>query len=231
MPLHDWARESGWDGVHQYWLPELARHIKPQLPAEYRVHLGTVPTVSLETVAAKPDVSVRHWENGIGDRTSPTVAEIGEPEVEVATLTVDPQRAVLVTFHGQLVAVIEVVSPANKDRPSSRATYTARYLGYLKSLVHLLLVDVHQRPFGFSFADALATELAIRQDPLPTPMAITYRVGEPAPNGGSFLGIWSRRLRVGEPLPTLPLPLSVHRSVTVDLEATYSRAAADAYLT
>lgn len=232
MPLHDWNKLDGWDGVHHLWLSELLLHIKPQLPPEYRAHIGTMPAISLDAVALKPDVSVRHWENGKSTETgSEPNSEFSEPETEVATLTLDPQRAVMVTFRGQLVAVVEVVSPANKDRPSSRETYTYRYLGYLKSLANLLLVDVHPRPYGFSFADALVIELQLKRDPLPTPMAIAYRVGGPAPTGGSFLGTWRRQLKIGEPLPKLPLPLSVHRVVNVDLEATYSRAAAGAYLT
>ena len=231
MPLHDWARTEGWDGVHHLWLSELVRHIKPRLPPEYRAHLGTVPAISLDAVATKPDVSVRHWETDNGNKAPAAPNEFGEPEEEVATVALDPDKALMVTYRGQLVAVIEIISPGNKDRPASRATYMARYLGYLKSLVNLMLVDVHPRPLGFSFADALAAELQLERAPLPTPMAIVYRVGEPAPDGGSFLGTWSRRLSVGEPLPTLPLPLSVRSAVTVDLETTYSSAAADAYLT
>jgi hypothetical protein len=37
-------------------------------------------------------------------------------------------------------------------------------------------------------------------------------------------------LTVGAPLPQVRLPLSVQEKVTVDLEATYSRAAVAAYL-
>jgi hypothetical protein len=59
---------------------------------------------------------------------------------------------------------------------------------------------------------------------------MSYRVGEPSPSGGRFLAIWRRPLAAGQPLPTMPLPLSVHLSVLVDLEVTYRRAAADAYL-
>jgi hypothetical protein len=39
-----------------------------------------------------------------------------------------------------------------------------------------------------------------------------------------------RPLAVGKPLPTMPLPLKVHLGIPVDLEATYPRAADDAYL-
>jgi hypothetical protein len=45
-----------------------------------------------------------------------------------------------------------------------------------------------------------------------------------------MLAIWRRPLTAGQPLPTMPLPLTVHLSVPVDLERTYQQAANDAYL-
>ena len=90
------------------------------------------------------------------------------------------------------------------------------------------------RPRGFSVADAITGGLGADLPPLPSPFAAAYRVGEVVPVGndmGSLLGVWRRPLQVGEPLPTLPLPLSVHQSVTIDLEQTYQRAAERAYLT
>jgi hypothetical protein len=61
-------------------------------------------------------------------------------------------------------------------------------------------------------------------------LAATYRVGEPAATGGRLIGIWRRPLQVDAPLPTMPLPLTVHAAIQVNLEETYMRAAADAYL-
>jgi hypothetical protein len=61
-------------------------------------------------------------------------------------------------------------------------------------------------------------------------LAVSYRVGEPAATGGRILGIWRRPLTVGQPLPILKLPLTVDVAIAVDLEQTYGRAAADAYL-
>jgi hypothetical protein len=129
-----------------------------------------------------------------------------------------------------LVAAVELISPRNKDRSSARACYLACYLGYLQEGAHLLLVDVHRRPIHFSFAEALEAELHIALSPLPAPLAASYRVGEPAPEGGRLIAIWRRSLRRGEPLPFMPLPLNVHTALHVDLEATYAMAAADAYL-
>jgi len=50
------------------------------------------------------------------------------------------------------------------------------------------------------------------------------------PPGGRLLAIWRFPLKVGGVLPTVPLPLAVDLSVAVNLDATYARAAADAYL-
>jgi hypothetical protein len=153
-----------------------------------------------------------------------------EPDEEVAVATLDPTAAVYVERDGRLVAAIELISPRNKDRPVARDTWVSRYAGYLLEGVHLLLVDLHPQPQGFSFADRIARSLGMTQpEPLP-PMAVAYRVGEPVPEGGRLLGIWRRPLTVGEPLPTLPLPLDVDRDVSVDLETTYAHAAADAYI-
>src|SRR5436309_834512 len=99
--------------------------------------------------------------------------------------------------------------------------------------VHPVLVDVLPRPKGFSFSDAITAGLGMELPPLPPPFAAAYRVGEVVPVGddmGSLVGLWRRPLRVGQPLPTLPLPLTVHRAVVIDLEATYQRAAKRAYL-
>src|SRR5207248_11055299 len=124
----------------------------------------------------------------------------------------DP-AALLVEHQGRLVAAVELVSPRNKDRPAACAAYASAYAAYLLKGVHLLLVDVHRRPLRFSFADRIAAELQMEQPACPAPFAVSYRVGEPAPSGGRFLGIWRRPLTAGAPLPLLRLPLSVQDSV------------------
>jgi hypothetical protein len=127
-----------------------------------------------------------------------------------------------------LVAAVELVSPANKDRPETREAFRDRCLGYLTHGVHLLLVDVHPRPSGESVFDALAATLGLPAGRTPPPAALSYRVGGPAAAGGRKLAVWRRPMRVGEALPAIPLPLDETRAVVVDLEPTYSAAAADA---
>lgn len=233
MALHDWTDRSGWDGVHHSWITELLRWVKPRLPSGYRAYVGTAPTVAIGAPTERPDVGVRQWpqDAGASPNGSKCSDEMTEPDQEVAVATLDPAKAMYVESQGKLVAAVELISPRNKDRTVSRATYTARYLGYLLEGVHLLLVDLHPRPMGFSFADAIAQELQMTDQPrLEPPFAVAYRVGEPAASGGRLLGIWRRSLSIGQPLPTLPLPLTVATAVDVDLNQTYQRAAADAYL-
>lgn len=242
MPLHNWSDLPGWEGVHLLWMTELLRHLKGRLPPGFRAYLGTGAAVAIGAPPARPDVAVRSHEGQAfpgevagNAEASPGASAAGvrgpEPDLEVAVAALEPAPALFVEREHRLVAAVELVSPRNKDRPVARATYVSRYVGYLIEGAHLLLVDVHPRPIGFSFADRIAEELQMAdQGSLPPPMAVSYRVGEPAATGGRLLAIWRRALTPGAPLPTLPLPLTVTLEVPVDLEATYMRAAADAYL-
>lgn len=231
MPLHDWGDRSGWEGLHHLWIAGLLHWIRPRLPAGYRAYIGSAPLLAIGAPPGRPGLSVWDWPGvSVSPRESTTAARGSEPDVEVAVAAIDPGSALLVERQGRLVAAVELISPRNKDRPMAREAYLARYLGYLMEAVNLVMIDLHPRPFGFSFADRIAEALSLGRPPCPPPLAISYRVGEPAATGGRFLAIWTRPLAVGKVLPTLPLPLSVEEEVPIDLEGTYNRAAADVYL-
>lgn len=227
MPLHDWATLPGWDGVHQVWGVELLYALKPLLPPAYRAYIGTTPTFAIGSPDdGRPDVGVRDWPPGKpAANNTPGVDGGPAPDEEVAVATLAADTALLVERGGRLVAAVELVSPRNKDRASAQAAYA----GYLIRGVHLLLVDVHRRPTGFSFADRVADGLGQAPPGLPAPFAVSYRVGGPAPDGGRFLAVWRRPMAVGAPLPALSLWLSADESVSVDLDGTYNKATA-AYL-
>jgi hypothetical protein len=234
MPLHDWTDERGWDSVHPVWLTYLLEHVQDRLPEGYKAFLGGVPSLVVDAGHGKPDLSVRQFKPATATEATPSGTSVLEPDLEAAvSYQLAPQRALHVEFHGQLIAALELVSPRNKDRTDAKETYTNRYLSYLRLGVHLLLVDLLPRPRGFSFSDAITSALGLELPPLPPPFATAYRVGETVPVGdavGSLVGLWRRQIQVGEPLPTLPLPLSVHKAVPIDLEQTYERAAKRVYL-
>jgi len=58
---------------------------------------------------------------------------------------------------------------------------------------------------------------------------VSYRVGEPVPEG-TLLALWRRPLLIGQPLPTVPLALDRQQNIMIDLEHTYHEAARRAYL-
>jgi hypothetical protein len=235
MALHNWVQMGGWEGVRLLWMTELLRDIKSNLPSGYRAYLGTGPVVAVGAPSARPDLSVRAQPStateSIGQPGSENSWAEMKPDVEVTVALLELDPALFIEKDGRLIAAIELISPRNKDRLLARTTYALRYAGYLLEGVHLLLVDVHDRPVGFSFADQIALQFEISNQPaLPTPMAASYRVGEPAAAGGRLLAIWRYPLVIGAALPAVILPLTVERSVLVDLQPTYVRAAADAYL-
>jgi hypothetical protein len=219
MPLHDWAVQSRWPTVRHVWLVELLRSIKPRLPVGYRAWIESSPMLSAEDMDAQVDPSIMAG-----------VIAGQEPDYEVPVPTLHADKAIFVTGHGRLTAVIELISPRHKDDAVPRTAHLGRWLNYLTWGVNLVLIDVHRRPLGFSFADAFARELKLPQKPLPSPMGIAYRVGGDGPDGGQFLAAWAKPFAVGEPLPAIPLPLTTTLDISLPLEQTYARAAADAYL-
>jgi len=119
------------------------------------------------------------------------------------------------TRHGrQLVAAVEIVSPANKDRPDHRAAFVARCAALLQNRVSVCIVDlVTTRHFNL-YHDLL--ELIGQTDPSlgPEPPAI-YAVACRGTKTGAdwLLEIWNQPLTVGQPLPTLPLWLADNLAV------------------
>jgi hypothetical protein len=231
MPLHDWKDDRGWDGVHLLWLAELLRSIQPCLPVDYRAYVGSVPALTVDTPNGRPDLHVRQWTDPPTAAAPPIPSTTAaEPDHEaVATFTFDPQRAIHIDQDGQLIAAIEIVSPRNKDRPASLNRYLRRCIGYLRQGIHLLLVDVLPRPANFSFANELGVDLGFAQELCPLPYAVSYRVGEPVPEG-TIIAYWRRLMAVAQPLPVIPLALNVYQQIDIDLEHTYREAARRVYL-
>ena len=121
----------------------------------------------------------------------------------------------------RLVAAIELVSPANKDRPAHRQAFAGKCAGYLRQGIGLIVVDVvtelHES-LQRAIQDMLELDAAGTRDS--QLFAAAYRT---VPHDASLrLEIWSEALSLGRELPTLPLWLETDLAVPVDLEATYA---------
>ncbi len=236
MPLRDHFRppvskRSSWEGFHALWPGLMVQQLVGQLPegyvAEPRVHLGSYFEIDVctfrEGTGDEADTTAEHDPNGeVATATwtppAPSLtldADIPEPYAyEVHVLDVERDR--------QLVAAVEIVSPANKDRPDSRQVFVAKCAGLLQQGVCVSIVDlVTVRHFNL-YTELLA--LIDRSDPAfspdPPPIyAVTCRKWKGSHT--TRLQSWAFPLAVGQPLPTLPIWLTQTYAVSLDLEATY----------
>jgi hypothetical protein len=199
------------------------------------VHLGTFYEIDVSTYE-KDDAPVSGPKPANGNNgpavqwnsVEPSVAVEVEPdeEYEYAVNIYDTEG------ERTLVAAIEIVSPANKDRPEKRNSFVAKCAALLRQGVCVCVVDlVTIRHFN------LYTELMTfigqgRADPMsenpPATYAASCRWG---PRGEKTrLETWSRVMTVGQPLPSLPLWLRPDLAITLDLEATYEQACHDLWI-
>ena len=127
--------------------------------------------------------------------------------------------------HGRrLVAAIELISPANKDRPESRRAFVGKVAALLQRNVCVSLVDVVTiRDFNL-YADLLefigGDDPALREKGPPSLYAVTVR-GRKRPRRRSLLETWFYPIHLGQPLPSLPIWLDVDLSLSLDLESSY----------
>jgi hypothetical protein len=157
--------------------------------------------------------------------TSPARASTpARVEIDVAAFEQDEYEVLVYdTERGRrLVAAIEIVSPANKDRPEHRRVFVAKCAALLQQLVSVTIVDlVTTRNFNL-YSDLL--ELIGVADPSlgrePSPL---YTVASrwTKKKDTSVLETWAFALTLGQPLPTLPLWLAENFSVPLELEACY----------
>lgn len=123
----------------------------------------------------------------------------------------------------QLVAAIEIVSPANKDRPENRRAFAAKAAALLRQDVSVSLVDlVTVRQFNL-YVDLL--DLIGRSDPTlgtnPPHLYVATMRARKSAGRKARLDSWFYSLELGRPLPSLPLWLAEDLVVRLDLEPTY----------
>jgi len=152
-------------------------------------------------------------------------------DTDVAIDSDEPDKTLMIVSEGRVVGIIELISPRYKDHPQARELYTLRYVNYLRSGLNLVIVDVHRQPDGFSFSKSIAVNLKQTIATETTPFTMSYHIGGPTPQGSRSLGVWHHPLIVGQPIPSIPLALSPDVAVMIDLDSTYTRAAADSYIT
>jgi hypothetical protein len=187
MPVHDWTRVD--DGIfhafHVAWLPALQKaRNSGLLPTGYYAlaeqHVGR----------SIPDLLTLHASSAAGDlplgRSHPpdtggTDVMLVPPSVR-ARRTIEPslaaRRRSLAIRHvsgHRLVALLEVVSPANKDRASSVEEFAGKVVSAIDAGIHVLIADLFP-PGKF---DPLGMPGVIRQALEDSDVLVSFRAMSP----------------------------------------------------
>lgn len=232
MPLQDHfhpplSERRHWDSFHGAWAEAMALALNqgllpPDYFAEARVKLGRSVEIDVGTFedrgagAAEANGGVAVWAPPRPTLCAPL--DFSSPdlfEVQVLEGSQGPR----------VVAAVELVSPANKDRPGHRRAFAIKCASYLQQEIGLAVVDVVTERSASLHRELLGL-LAVAGD---TPgqadgdlYAAAYRAVPAA--GAMALEAWVASLAVGTSLPTLPLWIGPDLSVPLDLEETYRMA-------
>jgi len=219
MPIHDWTRvrANRFHDFHQTWIGRIREALNAGLlPPGYfaiweQLTGGPEPDVVLE-LPRKPAESP-------GQATplsSPTARFVVRSELAYADKT---DRITIRHPDGDVVAVIEIVSPGSKSSRQAVRSFARKAVQLLRAKVHLLIVDLFppskRDPQGVHklIWDRLKDEdFTLPPDKPPTLAA--YSVGD------TITG-YIEPVGVGGVLPDMPIFLTTDHYVPCPLEATY----------
>ena len=231
MPVHDWTRvPSGlFRHFHQDWSIEITR----------RLNRGLLPkglSALVEQRSGPPEADVLAIEHQTGTRRTGAVASAGavtleRPVTQIVRRTTKEIYAgranrIVVRHHlGRIVAVIEIMSPGNKDSRAALRDFVDKVIDFLRQGVHVLLVDLFpptpRDPFGMH--KVIWDE--IHEEDFTFPPG-KDRILASYETGGERAA-YVEPIAVGDSLRDMPLFLATSLHILVPLESTY-RAAWDA---
>jgi hypothetical protein len=230
MPVHDWTHvDAGiFHHFHHAWIEEIARALNRGLlpPDHYAL---------AEQIAGGlgPDVlTLQAPANGarVPDSPGGGIALVAlPPRVWFRARTEIDQYAakanVIAIRHisnHQVVAIVEVVSPGNKNSRHGLRAFVEKAVELLRGGIHLLIVDL----FPPGPRDPQGIHKAIWDEynesdftlPLDRPLTLAAYIGGPCPEA------FVEPTAVGAVLPPMPLFYTPDEYVPVPLEATYQAA-------
>lgn len=238
MPIHDWTRvEAGiFHHFHLSWIDQIQRALNSGiLPDDYYAlseqHAGKLEpdVLTLRGLAGARDPrddAGADRPGGAGRsgglKLAPPRASLrAESEMEFYHRK---QRAVVIRHVSgdDVVAMIEVVSPGNKDSHRALRAFVDKAAWLLDRRIHLLILDLHPP----TARDPRGIHGAIWEE-------ITGQIFDPPPGklltlvsyeADTLLRAYIEPLAVGDTLPDMPLFLRPEAYVEVPLEATYQAA-------
>jgi hypothetical protein len=235
MPLLDHfhpplAPHRAWESFHSRWANSIADALHQVLPerffAEVQIHLGSqveTDVAEFEKISGQETESGNGPAGGLALRTwAPPAATLVLPALFPDDMEVHVRDE---RDDARLVAVVELVSPRNKDRPESRRAFAAKGVAYLQRGIGLMILDTvtsRQANMHNEMVHLMGLGGSLLLPPDVVLYAISYRPLHQQET--NQIDTWPAKLTVGEPLPVLPLCLRGSGAVPLDLEATYTDA-------
>jgi len=225
MPIHDWTRvDAGlFHAFHQGWITNLSRALNAgALPRDY----FALPEQSIQ--GPIPDVLTLKLSWGRDEPKGPTgglaVAE-APPRTRLVRRAEDKiyvrktDRIAVRHRHGQIVAVIEIISPGNKASTSALRTFVEKSSDLIMQGIHLLVIDLF--PPGKRDPQGIHKEVwdQLKEEDfeLPAEKRLTLASYDAGPPPVAYI----EPVAVGDTLPGMPLFLKPSFYVPAPLEATY----------
>jgi Protein of unknown function (DUF4058) len=225
MPIHDWTRvDAGlFHAFHHDWVTVLARALNSGvLPPDYfalpeqSIH-GPIPDVlTLNLAPERGDVSGA--DSAIAVAAVPPRARL----IKRADETIYVRKADRIAVrhrHGQVVAVVEIVSPGNKASKNELRTFVEKTSKLIAQGIHLLVIDLFppskRDPQGIH--KAIWDEFVEEELELPADQRLTLAAYDAGPPPAAYVEF----VAVGEILPEMPLFLKPEYYVPAPLEQTY----------
>lgn len=207
MPIHDWTRvrANRFHHFHQDWTVEIARSLNRGLLPD-----GYLALAEQITGGPEPDVVTLSLPVKPGD---------GRTQADMTRYARKANRITVRHPDGSVVAVIEIVSPGNKDSKHAVRSFARKAVEFLYAGVNLLIVDL----FPPSKRDPQGVHKLIwdriRDEPfeLPADKPLTLA----AYSAGTAITGYVEPVAVGDALPDMPIFLTPERYVPCPLDATY----------
>ncbi|MCY2990685.1 MAG: DUF4058 family protein [Planctomycetota bacterium] len=228
MPLNDWTRIPAglFHHFHQDWSIEIARELNRR-----RLPKGMSALVEQRSGPRESDVlTVESTRNPgrYGLDSDGGVAIAVPPITRIVRRTTKEIYAgranrIVVRHHlGRIVAVIEIVSPGNKDSRAALRDFVEKTIDFLRAGIHVLIVDLFPPTPRDSCGIHKAIWDEIEEEDFTFPLGkdrilVSYETG-------GLRAAYVEPVAVGDELPDMPLFLTDAGHILVPLEPTYRAA-------
>ncbi len=227
MPIHDWTRvPSGiFHDFHQSWTIEIRNALNAGLLPD-----GFYAYVDQRVDGPEPDVLAidssgkkkrQRSGGGIAVLDPPRTRLVQNMEPDSAFYARKANRLSVRHRFGDVIAIIEIVSPGNKDGSAAFEAFVKKAVAFLHAGVHLLIIDLFpptpRDPQGVH--RALLNVFGGQPVRLPANKLLTLASYQASPTLKGYI----EPVAVGDIMIEMPLFLSSREHVPVPLEASYMK--------